>query len=151
MAKTKKSDLYVITKAKELAKYVITVTEKSPKKYRFTLVVRLQNYCLDIIENLLLANMLPLKNPEREEHQKKAGRLLSLLGYFAMICMETTCILPNQFENISKLQAESLLFLGKWISSDKKRNKASSGDMPQKDAFGRPPLPVKNEAQEEVK
>lgn len=130
----KKSDLYVITKAKELAKYVITVTEKSPKKYRFTLVVRLQNYCLDTIENLLLANMLHLSDPKRLEHQREAGRLLELLGYFAMICMEAACILPNQFENISKLQSECLLFLGKWISSDRKRlekteteNKASSG------------------------
>ena len=137
MAATKKSDLYVITKAKELAKYVITVTEKSPKKFRFTLVTRLQNYCLDIIENLLFANMLPLVEPRRLQHQKEAGRLLNLLGYFSMLCMETTCILPHQFENISKLQAESLLFLGKWIKSDQKRNlekKASSGDMPQKDA-----------------
>lgn len=57
---TKKSELYVITKAKELAKYMIVVTERSPKKYRFTLVVRLQNYCLDIMEHLLLANMLPV-------------------------------------------------------------------------------------------
>ena len=60
-----KSDLYVITKAKELAKYVVVVTEKSPKKYRFTLVVRLQNYCLDILEHLLLANTLPLQDPAR--------------------------------------------------------------------------------------
>lgn len=30
----RKSDLYVITKAKDLAKYVITITEKSPKKFR---------------------------------------------------------------------------------------------------------------------
>lgn len=37
---TKKSDLYIITKVKELTKYVITVTEKSPKKFRFTLVAR---------------------------------------------------------------------------------------------------------------
>ena len=128
----KKSDLYVITKAKELTKYVITVTEKSPKKFRFTLVVRLQNYCLDVIENLLLANMLPVASEERKEHQKCAGRLLELLGYYAMICMETTCILPHQFENISKLEAECLMFLGKWIASDKKRNKTPSGDMPQK-------------------
>jgi len=130
----KKNDLYVLTKAKELSKYVITVTEKAPKKYRFTLVVRLQNYCLDIIENILLANMLHLTDARRLEKQKEAGRLLELLGYFSMLCMETECILPNQFENISKLQAECLLFLGKWISSDKKRleksesgNKASSG------------------------
>ena len=73
MAATKKSDLYVITKAKELAKYVITVTEKSPKKFRFTLVTRLQNYCLDIIENLLFANMLPLVEPRRLQHQKEAS------------------------------------------------------------------------------
>ena len=32
MVNTKKSDLYVVTKVKELTKYVITVTEKSPKK-----------------------------------------------------------------------------------------------------------------------
>lgn len=34
----KKSDLYVMTTAKDLAKYILTVTEKSPKKFRFTLV-----------------------------------------------------------------------------------------------------------------
>lgn len=81
--------------------------------------------------------MLHVEEPARLEHQKEAGRVLELLGYFAMVCMETACILPNQFENISKLQSEALLFLGKWISSDQKRNqrnKASSGDMPQKDA-----------------
>ena len=54
----RKSDLYVITKVKELTEYVITVTEKSPKKFRFTLVARLQNYCLDVVENLYLANSL---------------------------------------------------------------------------------------------
>ena len=130
---TKKSELYVITKAKELAKYVIVVTEKSPKKYRFTLVVRLQNYCLDIMEHLLLANMLPVQDTARLAHQKEAGRLLDLLAYCAMICMETTCILPAQFQNISKLQAECYMFLGKWIASDNKRNKVSSGNMPQRD------------------
>ena len=122
MANTKKSDLYVVTKVKELTKYVITVTEKSPKKFRFTLVTRLQNYCLDALEHIVRANMLKVENSERLELQSEAGRKLKLLGYFAMICMETGCILPAQFENISKLQAESIMFLGKWITSDKKRN-----------------------------
>lgn len=89
------------------------VTEKSPKKFRFTLVTRLQNYCLDIIENLLMANILQLTDLKRLEHQKEAGRLLEMLGYFEMLCMETTCILTNQFENISKLQAECRDFLEK--------------------------------------
>lgn len=130
MANTRKSDLYVVTKVKELTKYVITVTEKSPKKFRFTLVTRLQNYCLDALENIVTANMLMAGSNERFSLQQEAGRKLEILGYFAMVCLETGCILPNHFENISKLQAEGLLFLGKWIASDKKRKKASAGDMP---------------------
>ena len=147
---TKKSDLYVITKVKEFTKYVITVTEKSPKKIRFTLVARLQNYCLDSLEQIVMANLLPVSDPRRLEYQKEAGRGLETLGYFAMLCMECECILPKQYEFISKLQAESLMFLGKWISSDKKRNRASSGDMPQKDALVGSPLPKIREAVENL-
>ena len=51
-----KSELSVITKAKGLCSYIMTVTEKSPKRFRFTLVSRLQNYALDVIENLIMAN-----------------------------------------------------------------------------------------------
>ena len=38
------NELAVITKAKDLCDYVLTVTDRSPKKFRFTLVIRLQNY-----------------------------------------------------------------------------------------------------------
>ena len=41
----------VITKAKELCSYVMTVTQKSPKHFRFTFVTRMQNLSLDVIEN----------------------------------------------------------------------------------------------------
>ena len=52
----KKSDLYVLTKAKDLSKYIFTITEKSPKKFKFSLVVRLQNLMLDVLEGIYLAN-----------------------------------------------------------------------------------------------
>jgi hypothetical protein len=51
-----KNELSVITKAKDLCSYIMTVTDKSPKCFRFTLVSRLQNYALDVIENLIMAN-----------------------------------------------------------------------------------------------
>ena len=35
------SELTVITRAKELCQYILMITDKSPKKYRFTLVSRL--------------------------------------------------------------------------------------------------------------
>ena len=62
-----------MTKTKDLAKYIITVTEKSPKKFRFTLVVRMQNYILDAIENIYLANSQPI-GAERLSLQKKASK-----------------------------------------------------------------------------
>ena len=34
----KQSELTVITKAKDLCSYVMTVTQKSPKQFRFTFV-----------------------------------------------------------------------------------------------------------------
>lgn len=112
----KKSDLFVFTKAKDLAKYVIAVTEKSPKKFRFTLVVRLQNYILDAIEAIYLANC-ERNITKRLELQDKAKTLLCMLDYFAQIALEEECILFKQYEQISKQQAECLLYLGKWRAS----------------------------------
>lgn len=116
----KKSDLFVVTKAKDLAKYILTVTEKSPVKFRFTLVVRLQNYILDVLEHLYLANSLPL-GEERLSEQEKAKTKLAMLDYFAGLAAEQHCILFKQYEQIALQQAECLLYLNKWIGSDRKR------------------------------
>ena len=51
MSENNQSDLIVITKAKELCAYVMTVTQKSPKHFRFTFVTRMQNLSLDVVEN----------------------------------------------------------------------------------------------------
>ena len=116
----KKSELFVITKTKDLAKYVITVTEKSPIKYRFTLVVRLQNYVLDALENLYMANKCEL-GETRKYYQSEASKKLGMLDYFSGIAFEQGAILYKQYEFISSQVAESLLYLSKWIKSDQKR------------------------------
>ena len=68
---TNKSELSVITKAKELCSYVMTVTEKSPKRFRFTLVSRMQNYALDVIENLYIANEIYVPAGRRDQAEKR--------------------------------------------------------------------------------
>lgn len=115
----RKSDLYVMTKTKDLAKYIITVTEKSPKRFRFTLVVRLQNYILSAIERIYLANETRIKE-QRLALQNDAKTLLSMLDYFAQIAYEQECILFRQYEQIAKQQAECLLYLNRWIASTEK-------------------------------
>ena len=58
------SELGVITKAKELWKYIFTVTQKSPKQFRFTFTGRMQNLVLSIMENLIRANDTILKKED---------------------------------------------------------------------------------------
>ena len=62
----KQGDLSVITKAKEVCSYILTITDKSPKRFRFTLVSRLQNYSLTIIEKLIMANEIYVCNNRQE-------------------------------------------------------------------------------------
>lgn len=50
------SELQVITFAKNLLSYVMTITQKSPKQFRFSLIGRMQGYVLDIVEELYYAN-----------------------------------------------------------------------------------------------
>lgn len=121
------SELSVITKAKDLCSYVMTVTQRSPKHFRYTYVSRLQNLSLDIIEHLYRANDLfisknDVRNNERRlEFQHQAMTELKLLAYFSLLAMEQKCILPKQYEQIARQTSDCRNMLGAWITSDKKR------------------------------
>ena len=105
----------------------MTVTEKSPKRFRFTLVSRLQNYALDVIEELYVANEIFVPGggqkqaEERLSKQRKAQTSLRLLGYIAQLAMEQECILPKQYEQITRLIYDCRNLLGAWMNSDRKR------------------------------
>ncbi|MDY4576505.1 MAG: four helix bundle protein [Anaerobutyricum hallii] len=126
----KGKELAVIVKAKDLGSYVFTVTDKSPKKFRFTLVTRLQNTCLDIIENLYYANSVYVKGKEdyahigkRNAYQKRAYVKVKMLLYFALIARENQCILPKQYEQISTQAYEVNRMITAWARSDLRRYK----------------------------
>ena len=125
---TIENELIVIMKAKDLCSYIMTVTQKSPKQYRFTFVTRLQNLSLDVIENLYRANEVltggkhgGANYPERLDFQRRALTDLRILAYFAGLAMEQKCILPKQYEQIAKQSSECQYLLGGWIKSDKSR------------------------------
>ena len=130
MNKQKPSELSVITKAKDLCSYVMTVTDKSPKRFRFTLVSRMQNYTLDIIEHLIMANEIYVSPGkarsalERLAYQRKAMTRLKLLGYVSEIAMKQGCILPKQYEQITKKVFDTQNLLGAWMNSDRRRYSA---------------------------
>ena len=127
MVEHKKSELQVITKAKELCSYIMLITQKSPKHFRYTFVSRLQNLSLSVIENLFRANDVFVKKGDiseltkRIEFQRRAMTELKILAYFSMLAMEQKCLLPKQYEQIARLAADCQNLLGAWMNSDRKR------------------------------
>lgn len=122
-----KSELSVITKAKELCSYILTVTDKSPKRFRFTLTGRLQNGALNILEYIYRANEVLVEKGnaqamrERADYQKKALSECRLLSYLSQLAIEQKCILPGQYEQISRRIYDVQNLLGAWEKSDRKR------------------------------
>lgn len=51
-----KVELPVISNAKNICRYIITIKDKLSKKFRLTMVSGLQKYRLDVIELLITAN-----------------------------------------------------------------------------------------------
>lgn len=130
MARNEESELTVITRAKELCQYILVITDKSPKKFRFTLVSRLQNYSLSVIEHLFKANQQFVDGEtgdesygKRRSHQQDAMTELRLLAYISMIAREAQCILPKQQSHISMKIVETQRLLYAWMKSDEKRRK----------------------------
>lgn len=112
------NDMMVVTVVKKLGAYVITVTEKSPAKYRGVFVNRMQNYCLDTLELLLQANFVRIDSLEskqkREEYQKEAIIKLKMLGYISMVAESFNCILMRQYKQISLQIAEAINLITAW-------------------------------------
>lgn len=127
MTVVKQSELTVITKAKELCSYVLTISNKSPK----TLSSRLQNYSISIVEQLLYANevrmsvkstkLLEKRLEQRRNFQQQAFTNMKMLAYFSRLAMEQQCILPKQYEQITKKLYDCQNLLGAWVRSDNKR------------------------------
>ena len=121
------NDLVVITRAKDLVKYVVVVTAKSPKHFRHTIVARILNLAFDVVDNLYRANDIAVKKGDtsrmlrREDYQRKAMTNLKLLEYVSMLANEVECILTKQYIQISKKGAEVLALINNWIASDKRR------------------------------
>lgn len=68
------TEFNVIVKAKDLVKHTFTITnstERYPKKYRFTLVNRIQDKAVDIYECVLEANELDLRDTQEYRQRQK--------------------------------------------------------------------------------
>ncbi len=113
-------EMAVFTHAKKLSEYIFVITEKSPKKFRWSIISRLQNSSVEIVENLYRANF------EREEEtriafQKSAAVGLKLLDFYTETARKKQAITIRQTEIIARQILETTKLLNGWVKSTKRK------------------------------
>ena len=112
----REKEMAVFTHAKKLSEYVFIITEKSPKKYRWSIVSRLQNTSVDIIENLYRANY-EREPARRTEFQKRAMVGLNLLDFYAETAKSKQAVNLHQMTVIARQISDVKRLLTGWIKS----------------------------------
>ncbi|MGC4018376.1 MAG: four helix bundle protein [Muricomes sp.] len=120
------NDLQVILKAKQLAAHTLRLTSNCnhyPKKYRFSLVDKMQIKALNIYEALMEANRTDIKDYKRErsELQTKAITYCDELLFYIELSSELNLISNSSMEYWSKMVCDIKHMALAWRSKDKER------------------------------
>lgn len=120
------NELRVILKEKDLAEHTLRITSncnRYPKKYRFSLVDKMQNKSLEIYENLYEANRTDIKNYrlERSELQTKAITKCDEFLFYIELSMKLNIINVKSMEYWSKMVSDVKHMAIAWRTKDKER------------------------------
>lgn len=94
----KESELLVFIKVKDLSAYILLMCDKSPVKYRCSLLNPLINNSLEIIELLYEANELELKDNRRLELIRKVKAKLKIIDLFSSVVEDASCFIIHQHD-----------------------------------------------------
>ena len=118
----------VILKVKDMVKHTFSLTNSTnrfPKKWRFTLVNRMQDKAMQIYECVVEANELDLRDAqEKRERQRLQARALTWckeLLFFIELSHELGFISASSCEYWSKLVLEVKYMVAAWRKREKAR------------------------------
>ena len=114
-------EMAVFTHAKKLSEYIFVITEKSPKKFRWSIITRIQNISVDVVDNLYRANYERVDDAARIVYQKNAAVALHILDFYAETARRKQAINNHQMEVISKQIAETHKLLNGWVRATKRK------------------------------
>ena len=115
-----------VLKAMDLAEHTFRVTSncnRYPKKYRFSLVDKMQNRSLEIYECIMEANRTDLRyfKRERSELQTRAITYCDQLEFYIELSHKLGIINEKSMEYWSKMVADVKHMTIAWRTEDKKR------------------------------
>ena len=117
-------EMAVFTHAKKLSEYIFVITEKSPKKLRWSIISRLQNASVEIVENLYRANF-ERDDDIRISYQKSAAVGLKILDFYTETARKKQAITIRQTEIIARQIDETTRLLSGWVKSTRRNRKTT--------------------------
>lgn len=119
----------IITKAEKVADYVLTATDKSPKKLRCDLVPEMRKQAFRILEDIVRANCCDVDGEKATESTRETRRgyqddclaTLRVLECFAQMALGHSYITFKQFDFLTLLTQELYDMVVNWTASDEKR------------------------------
>lgn len=120
------TELQVILKAMELAEHTLKLTSncnRYPKKYRFSLVDKMQNKCLGIYESLMEANRTDIRGYkcDRLELQTRAITYCDEMLFYIELSQKLNIINIKSMEYWSKMVKDIKRMTIAWRKKDKDR------------------------------
>lgn len=108
-------DLKVFQKTYDMFLYLHTILKKFPKSERFTLVQRIENAALDVLQAIIQANHDSL----RKDSLTLASVELEKLRIFIRLSKDMKFISIQEYEMLSQFTTEIGRMIGGWIKSEK--------------------------------
>lgn len=106
-------ELSVFTFAKQMAEYIFACTRNAPKQYRWSIVGKLHDDSLALIEKLYLANAK--HGEQRLGLQFEADVKIKLIAFYAEMAKNLKIISLHQFKTLSKHLLNCKTTLWGWI------------------------------------
>lgn len=111
------SELPVFTKWFDFVKWLLPLTDKLPKKVRFSLTNRISNLALDVVEDLVDARYSKSKSATLRAANLKLEKLRILMR----LCREQEYIAHSSYHHAIKSINDAGKMLGGWIKQQEVR------------------------------
>lgn len=113
----KDADLPIFTKWFDFVNWFLPLTDKLPKKIRFSLTNRMSNLALDIVEDLTEARY----SRDKGAILRAANLKLEKLRILMRLCVEQQFIAHKTYQHAIKGMNETGKMLGGWIKNQQGR------------------------------
>jgi len=113
-------EMAVFTHAKKLSEYIFVITEKSPKKFRWSIISRLQNVSVELVENLYRANF-ERDDAARVSYQKAAAVCLKIIDFYSETARKKQAVTVRQTAVLARHISETEKLLNGWVRSTKRK------------------------------